>query len=163
MTQAATDLVTHEEAQAKVVRDPYLETCCILVSMLDFTMLRRKLVEEDGWTLERCDETEDVYRKFLALTIRYPDRKICPNGPIDDFWHAHILDTRQYATDCMNLNALGGFIHHYPYFGMRGPSDKADLELAFNETVDLFIRHFGIDITAGDGGYGRSCRPQRCP
>ncbi len=154
------EIATFEEAQARVVVDDALEIAVWGVAQLDFSMLRRKLVEEDGWTIETCDEAEGLYRKFLALTVRFPDVKLAPSGPVDAFWHAHILDTRQYADDCYAL--FGEYLHHYPYFGMRGPEDRADLERAFARTIDLYIRHFGVDPTGGDS-HARSCRPQRCP
>ncbi len=151
--------LTYEQAQELVRRDEPLERAIAAVASLDFAMVRMKLATE-GWTTETCDEVEDLYRKFLALNVRYPDRKLCPSGPVDAFWHAHILDTRAYAVDCERL--FGGPLHHYPYFGLRGPTDLAALNEAFADTIDLFIRHFGVDPTAGDGR-ARSCRPQRCP
>lgn len=160
MPQVMTNTVTFESAQALVRNDPALVAAVEKVSKLDFSMLRMKLTTEEGWTLEACDDAEDLYRKFLALNIRYPNTKICPNGPTDEFWHAHILDTRKYAEDCQAL--FGGLLHHFPYFGLRGPEDRADLEQAFAGTTDLFIRHFGIDPTAGDC-QARSCSPQSCP
>jgi hypothetical protein len=45
---------------------------------------------------------------------------------------------------------------------MRGPDDRAALEDAFRESVEMFIVHFGIDPTAGDV-LARSCSSQRCP
>lgn len=152
--------MTYEEAQSLVLRDDALDEAVERVSKLDFTMLKRKLAEESGWTAETCGEVEDLYRKFLALNVRYPGRRICPTGPVDEFWHAHILDTEAYARDCGEL--FGGILHHYPYFGMRGERDRADLERTFSESVDLFVVHFGVDPTAGDS-LPRSCRPQRCP
>lgn len=152
--------LTLEDAQALVHRDDALEAAILRVAQLDFSMIKRKLVEEEGDTPEIVDEAESLYRKFLALNVRYPERKLCPNGPIDRFWHAHILDTRAYAHDCETL--FGELLHHFPYFGMRGPEDRAELERAFADTIDLFIRSFGIDPTAGDS-QARSCRPQRCP
>jgi hypothetical protein len=160
MSEPLTTLVTFEGAQALVTRDAQLDAAMQRVATIDFSMLRMKLVHEQGWTEDACEQAEDLYRKFLALSLRYPDRKLCPNGPTDEFWHAHILDTRKYADDCEAL--FGGLLHHYPYFGLRGPDDRADLERAFAGTVDLFIRHFGVDPTAGDS-HARSCRPQRCP
>ena len=105
-------------------------------------------------------EVEDLYRKFLALNMVYPDRKICPTGPIDEFWHAHILDTRAYAADCQAL--FGEYLHHFPYFGMRGPEDRQALESAFSASRALFIEHFGIDFAGGEAE-ARGCSPQRCP
>lgn len=153
-------LATFEEAHSLIKKDAGIDSALELVAGIDFSMQCRKLMEEHGWSAEACSDVEHLYRRFLALNIRYPDRKLCPNGPVDEFWHAHILDTRQYAADCEVL--FGQMLHHYPYFGMRGPDDQTDLERAFADTVDLFIRHFGIDPTAGDG-HARACSPQRCP
>lgn len=157
ITEAPTSF---EAAQSMLETDSIVSSALARTSLLDFTMLKRKLVEEENWTAEYCEEVEQLYRKFLALNVRYRDRKICPTGPIDGFWHAHILDTRSYAKDCQTL--FGEYLHHYPYFGMRGPDDRAALERTFRESIDLFIIHFGIDPTAGDIE-ARSCSVQRCP
>jgi hypothetical protein len=154
------DPVSFEAAQAMIESDSALREALERVNRLDFKMLKMKLIEEHDWTPEFCDEAEALYRRFLGLNARYPDRKICPTGPIDEFWHAHILDTRAYMRDCEDV--FGCYLHHFPYFGMRGPEDHAALEKAFRESVELFIRHFGIDPTAGDI-LARSCSSQRCP
>lgn len=161
MTTFNTDApVSFEAAQAMIAQDETLRKAQERVDQLDFTMLKRKLIEEQGWTSETCDEVESLYRKFLALTARYRDQKICPTGPIDTFWHAHILDTRAYAKDCELV--FGEFLHHFPYFGMRGPEDEAALERTFRDSVEKFIIHFGVDPTAGDSR-ARRCSSQRCP
>jgi hypothetical protein len=154
------DLVSFEAAQSMIASDSALRDAIERVNQLDFTMLRQKLIEENGWTSEFCDDVESLYRKFLALNARYPDRKICPTGPIDTFWHSHILDTRAYARDCELV--FGNFLHHFPYFGMRGPEDQLALQEAFRSSVEMFILHFGVDPTAGDI-QARSCSSQRCP
>ncbi|QZE30738.1 glycine-rich domain-containing protein [Pantoea ananatis] len=160
MTSGLATTLNFEESQALVQNDVKLSEALEKVELIDFSMLNRKFVEEHGWTAEYCREVEDLYRKFLALNMRYPDKKICPTGPIDEYWHAHILDTRAYAKDCDTL--FGQFLHHFPYFGMRGPEDHANLQAAFEKSLDLFVIHFGIDPTAGDL-QARSCKPQRCP
>lgn len=149
-----------EECRQLVESNGALAQAISRVETLDFTMLRRKLEEEYGWTKEHLNEVEELYRKFLALNIVYPGRKICPTGPIDDFWHAHILDTRAYAEDCERL--FGGFLHHFPYFGMRGPEDREALESTFKESRELFVIHFGVDPCSGETK-ARGCSPQRCP
>jgi hypothetical protein len=152
--------VSYETAQSMVASDPVLDAAVERVSRLDFRMLKAKLAEEHGWTPEFTDEAEELYRMFLALNARYPDRKVCPTGPIDEFWHSHIVDTRAYMRDCDAV--FGEYLHHFPYFGMRGPEDKEDLERTFRESVELFIVHFGIDPTSGDTE-ARGCSSQRCP
>ena len=152
--------LTFEESHQLLQSDEQMLAALAKVAQLDFSMLGRKLMEERGWTREYCDEVESLYRKFLALNVRYPGKKICPSGPIDDFWHAHILDTHAYFANCEFL--FGEYLHHFPYFGMRGKEDRANLEAAFEESLNLFVLHFGVDPTAGDTE-ARSCRPQRCP
>ena len=149
-----------EKCQAMVGPNQELADALAKVAELDFSMLGRKLVEEYGWAEEKVREAEDLYRKFLALNAIYPDRKICPTGPIDEFWHAHILDTRAYAAECDHV--FGSFLHHFPYFGMRGPEDRQNLEDAFAQSRELFIVHFGIDPCIGEAE-ARGCSPQRCP
>ena len=160
MSAEAAQPVTLEEAHALVRLDVQMEAALRKVDAIDFTWLKAKLTLDAEMTPELCDEAESLYRRFLALNMRYPDIVLCPTGPIDRFWHAHILDTRAYERDCVQL--FGRILHHFPYFGMRGPEDRAELERAFEQSVDLFIRHFGIDPTAGDT-MARSCRPQNCP
>ena len=101
MPKSTSAPVSFEAAQAMVVTDATLRNAIARVSQLDFTMLKRKLMEERAWTSEFCEDVESLYRQFLALNARYPDRKICPTGPVDAFWHGHILDTRAYERDCM--------------------------------------------------------------
>lgn len=149
-----------EECQDRTAMGTEVEAALARVAELDFTMLKQKLGHEKGWSLEFQEEVEDLYRRFLALNMVYPDRKICPTGPIDEFWHAHILDTMAYVRDCEYL--FGRFLHHFPYFGMRGPEDKEALQTAFDATRELFITHFGFDFCGGETE-ARGCAPQRCP
>lgn len=60
---------------------------------------------------------------------------------IDDFWHLHILDTQKYAEDCQVI--FGYFLHHFPYFGMRGEEDAKNLSDSWEETCNLYQNRFG--------------------
>lgn len=160
MTHQTAKSLNWEECHNLVDFDEALEAAVTKVNEIDLTMLKRKQIEEYGWASEHADQVEDLYRKFLALNLVYPDRKVCPTGPIDELWHAHILDTRAYAADCEKV--FGHFLHHFPYFGMRGPEDRKNLEDAFADSRELFIRHFGVDPCLGDIE-SRGCSPQRCP
>lgn len=143
-----------------IVQDPQIEAALVKISSIDFTMLKTKIARDENMTIEEIDDIEDLYRKFLALNMRYKGKKICPTGPIDLMWHYHILDTRAYERDCISL--FGELLHHFPYFGMRGEQDRKDLEATFAESVELFVRHFGIDPTHNDT-VARSCAVQNCP
>ncbi len=111
---------------------------------IDFTMIRAKLADSDegqGWSPEYCQRVETEYRRYLALSRQYISRAIVPSRIIDTFWHYHILDTQAYADDCNQT--FGYFLHHFPYFGMRGPEDARALGDAYDETLLLYEKHFG--------------------
>lgn len=121
--------------------------------------------EGEGWSLERCNEVEVRYKRFLYLSVKYP-QAIIPSKEVDAMWHQHILDTRKYAEDCKAT--FGFFLHHFPYFGMRGPEDAQDLENAFEETCRLYNAEFGepyVDMaevsrkcnSCGGNSCGSSC------
>src|SRR6202035_5866415 len=108
---------------------------------LDLGMVRFKLANPEegaGWAPEQLDLAEGEYRKFLALCMAYPEEAVVPCRLVDQFWHQHILDTRAYREDCQRL--FGFFYDHYPYFGLNGPGDAANLEAAYEVTLSLYER-----------------------
>lgn len=131
---------------------------------VDFTMIKLKLEDMEegpGWSPGQCNAVEEEYKRFLALKRAYPDREIVPDRLVDTFWHQHILDTAKYAADCEVL--FGGFLHHYPYFGMNGEEDYANLCTAFEETRDLYERHFGgWNWSASSAKCRTKCKPVKC-
>ena len=114
------------------------------IQNLDMGPIRMKLADPKegmGWAEEDLNEVERWYKRYLFLHFKYPTKRIVPTKTIDAFWHQHILDTRKYARDCEEV--FGFFLHHFPYFGMRGEEDAANLEHAFEETLRLFESEFG--------------------
>jgi hypothetical protein len=133
------------------------------IDALDLSMIKLKLQdceEGPGWSAERCDTVEIDYKRFLALKRAYPDREVVPNKEVDVFWHQHILDTEKYAEDCETL--FGAFLHHYPYFGMRGEEDHANLCAAFVETQNLYELHFGVKGSSSNSKCRTKCKPVKC-
>ena len=94
-----------------------------------------------GWDLEYAKIVEIEYKKFLTLCLEYPKNAIVPSLEVDKFWHYHILDTMKYAEDCENI--FGYFLHHFPYFGMRGEEYLNNLNKAWRETCEIYINRFG--------------------
>lgn len=116
------------------------------VAKLDLEMVKMKLQEKDeglNWTSEQCESAEIEYKRCLHLCIKH-GKGVVPNRIMDYMWHFHILDTRSYVKDCDEL--FGGYMHHYPYFGMRGDNDAKDLENSFYKTKDLYLDSFGEEI-----------------
>lgn len=134
------------------------------IAATDFSMIKLKLQDAEegpGWSPEMCDVVEEEYKRFLGLKRAYPDREIVPNRSVDLFWHQHILDTAKYSEDCERL--FGYFLHHYPYFGMQGAQDFANLCAAFEDTKILYELHFGQDLEfAGKARCRTQCKPVKC-
>lgn len=116
------------------------------VAELDFELMKQKLQDPEegmGWTPEQVDSAEIEYKRYLNLCMVY-GKGIVPNKIMDQTWHYHILDTRSYHKDCEKL--FGGYMHHYPYFGMRGDQDAQDLKNSFEKTKDLYLDLFGEEM-----------------
>lgn len=118
-----------------------------IVASIDLEMVKMKLQDEEeglSWTIEKCDEAEVEYKRFLHLNKKFPTCSIVPHKTMDLMWHQHILDTRAYQQDCETV--FGQYLHHFPYFGMRSDSDKQDLLSAFEETKTLYADEFGEEM-----------------
>lgn len=142
----------HQQA-ASGIKHRTAEQMTKAVFALDLDPIKFKLMdakEGHGWTREEADRHELEYRRFLALVAKYPEEAITPDTDVDKFWHGHILDTMKYAEDCEQV--FGYFLHHFPYFGMRGDEDAANLAEAAAKTRSLYQQEFGhLDAGAGAG------------
>ncbi len=121
------------------------------IDALDLEPIVVKLMHPEpgrtAMTLAEADQLIAAYRHFLKLCAWYPGQDIVPSKAIDQAWHAHILDTGKYAADSHAV--FGYFLHHYPYFGLRGTGDVTTWQAAYQRTSDLYRRHFGISLPAG--------------
>lgn len=126
-----------------------LETAREYINYIDCTLMKAKLMrprEEggQGWDAETADRLEVKYKKWLFLKRRYENELVPPSRDIDAFWHAHLLDTHAYFRDTTAV--FGKYLHHYPYFGMRGKADEEKLASAFENTRRLFSEEFGEEV-----------------
>lgn len=112
---------------------------------LDLTAIKRKLMHiesGEGWTSQQADAVEREYKRFLYLMKAFPTKQTAPSVDVDTFWHYHILDTMKYAADCEQ--AFGYFLHHYPYVGMEGGADDAEVHEAAGECMrTIYEETFG--------------------
>ena len=120
------------------------------IQALDLDPIKRKLMDPEegqGWSREYADQMETAYKRYLTLLAKYPDETIAPTKDVNKFWHGHILDTIKYAEDCENV--FGYFLHHFPYFGMRGEDDAAALRAASERMHEIYAREFGEVLPSG--------------
>ncbi|HJV79555.1 hypothetical protein [Noviherbaspirillum sp.] len=130
-----------------------VEKTVAAIFALDLDPIKFKLMSKEdgyGWTQAKADHYEQEYKRFLSLVVKFPEESIVPSVNVDKFWHAHILDTMKYAEDCDKV--FGYFLHHYPYFGLRGEEDAANQVKAADTTRRLYEQEFG-EPGAGNAAY----------
>jgi hypothetical protein len=121
---------------------------------LDLGPIKFKLMdpqEGEGWSRAFVEHLELQYKRYLTLVAKYPREAIAPAKDVDRFWHAHILDTRKYIDDCERV--FGFYLHHFPYFGMRGADDAAALARAGERTRELYEAEFGAEPGRADSAF----------
>lgn len=120
------------------------------VARVDLSMIKMKLQEPEeglGWSAEQCELAEVEYKRFLHLCAVHGKGTV-PNKIMDQMWHYHILDTRAYHKDCEEV--FGHYMHHFPYFGMRGEDDAKNLESEFRVSQSRYLKAFGEDMSRSE-------------
>jgi len=126
-----------------------VEQVIAAIEALDLDPIKLKLMDPEegqGWSREYAGRMELAYKRLLTLMATHPEETLAPSKDVDRFWHGHILDTLKYAEDCDKV--FGCFLHHFPYFGMRGAEDAANLAKAGETTRRLYQQEFGQDHDA---------------
>ena len=124
---------------------PALHPGIVPLQQLDLAPVRAMLMLEAptglGWDESTALEAELHYRQFLEINLMRTVERPVPSRLADQFWHAHILDTRRYREDCERV--FGYFLDHAPGFGANGDEDERDR--AYEETVVAGVAIFGGD------------------
>lgn len=120
------------------------------IQNLDLTAESLRFMRDGGYTPDDAQRAEFLYRCFLALCAT--GAEVTPSEFVDDFWHAHLADTRKYMIDCDTV--CGRFIHHDPKI------QGADMERRFAFTNELMRQRFGVDmkgVPSACGSVAASC------
>ncbi len=64
------------------------------------------------WTYSDAEYCCQLYKNFLLLIKKHLPTLLVPTREIDEFWHNHILYTRNYLQDCKHI--FGHYLHHEP-------------------------------------------------
>lgn len=93
-----------------------------VIENLDLTDITARAAREHEWSHERAEQATFSYRQFLFLVAVTANKPLSPlSADMDEVWHAHILFTKKYASDCNNV--FGRFLHHSPHTSST-PADK---------------------------------------
>ncbi len=120
-----------------------LENCWRSIENINFDMLGRKIKSQSRlnpfpWTADEWQQGITQYKRYIFILRKYQNGSLLlpPSSDIDEIWHHHILDTRHYFNSSFMI--FGGYMHHFPYFGMRDTNDYQDLLRAFELTEELY-------------------------
>jgi hypothetical protein len=105
----------------------------------------RNLPECKSWTDEKLEMATEEYLKFLALAKKHPNAALVPSPIVDTIWHRHMLNSRQYMTDCQGH--FGYYFHHSPH-----PRQEGGAKLPTNDwlnTIRLYEETFGDGSSRG--------------
>ena len=86
------------------------------------------------------------YRRFLGLLMR-GEGPLTPSKLVDEIWHQHILDSRNYSSFCLRI--AGRYLHHDPSYGKPRRSHERCSERA----KFVYKKHLGCDPPAGVWAY----------
>lgn len=81
------------------------------------TSSESEVPEKDRLTPAQALRLSEEYRKFLTIAVEGDGLVTTPSRTLDIFWHQHILDTKKYYDDMINI--FGHMMHHFPYLGVR--------------------------------------------
>lgn len=119
------------------------------------TLLFHRCVRILGWTEDFCRQVLVAYKDFIECKTILHDfdaTKLSPSIPVDQMWHQHIRDTRNYASDCELL--VGEFLHHDPDGDVNHEARARRMETTKTliaqrkgtEVLDTVVWNFGMHV-----------------
>ena len=93
------------------------------------------------WTLSDANYCAQLYKNFLLLIKKHQPEAMVPTREIDEFWHNHILNTKKYYQD--SLQIFGHYLHHEP---ASMDDDPEQLIADFQQTKKYYQNEFGVPL-----------------
>lgn len=93
------------------------------------------------WQRTDAEACAQCYKNFLWLNKVHQGQALVPTRDIDEFWHNHILYTRNYVRDCLAI--FGYYLHHEPTSPAEDPAILVNHYLA---TKALYLAEFAEEL-----------------
>lgn len=124
---------------------PSVEEARVYLEALDLSYIAEKMSAASyplpRWQLADAKRCEALYKRFLLLFKLYPGEALVPTRDIDEFWHNHILHTKNYHEDCRRI--FGHYLHHTP--ATEGAPVEALIQ-GFLRTKKLYFEQFQVPM-----------------
>ena len=106
---------------------------------------RLKLKQLGKPVLLSDDEADTALRQYYALLIlECPRQHFAISSIVDDYWHFHVLDTREYRNFCRRV--YGFFADHVP-LDPESEIDFREVRAVYIDTRELLVKHFGDEVS----------------
>lgn len=79
---------------------------------VDLRRITNRLINKSNFEPSRAEQARVEFLQFISL-LYISDGSYSPSNLADEFWHAFILHTHDYAAFCQKF--FGRFIHHEPF------------------------------------------------
>lgn len=89
------------------------------------------------WSQSDATACAILYKEFLFLIKKHWPLQLVPTREIDEFWHNHILFTKKYHADCLNI--FGHYLYHEP---ARPDENQEKLAHDYLRTKELYHNEF---------------------
>lgn len=121
---------------------PSLESAKVYLAQLDLTYIINAMCAPEyplpRWLEADAIRCAQLYKNFLYLQKKHLPLPLVPTKEIDEFWHNHILYTREYFHDCEQT--FGHYLHHAP---ASPKENKVQLVDDYLRTKKLYFAEFG--------------------
>ncbi|MCS3810439.1 TIGR04222 domain-containing membrane protein [Xanthomonas sp. 4461] len=99
----------------------------------------RRVAKQARCSVGQAQQAVDEYRRFCFLACT-DTRDVTPSPLVDQVWHTHLTDTREYWQQfCPQV--LQTTLHHQP--GRGGSDDAARFQAQYRQTLERYRTHFG--------------------
>jgi hypothetical protein len=117
------------------------DQACDYIRKLDLNYIAESMCAEQyplpRWIMSDALLCLQQYKNFLILAKKHFPKFLVPTKYIDEFWHNHILYTKNYFEDCKNI--FGHYLHHEPTSPSEDPAKLID---GYLMTKQLYLEEF---------------------
>lgn len=117
----------------------------LYIERLDFQYIVNKMCSPtyplQQWTVSDALHCAKLYKNYLFLLKKHLPDFLVPSRAMDEFWHNHILHTKNYVQDCLAI--FGHYLHHEP---AAAGEDSQRFIQGYSKTKQFYLAEFGVPL-----------------
>ncbi|MES2212524.1 MAG: hypothetical protein V4490_05240 [Pseudomonadota bacterium] len=106
----------------------------------DFSKTLKKVnADLGGLTAKYLQEGIENLKRYYVVALLDPLNEHAVSRPVDPFWHAHILHTKDYELFCQSI--FGQYVHHSP-LDIEDSAEVQELTSLYTYTLKIYSKIF---------------------